>query len=152
MKERIEAIIRHERISPSQLADNLGVQRSGVSHILSGRNKPSLDFLYKLLTCYPNISGDWLITGKGAMLADEKSSKTLNKEQLILEVPDKPLKKSFKVPQKESKPVEKVVQKRPESKEEPTHGIPMFNSEPGKKIERILVFYSDKTFSEYKPE
>ncbi len=68
MKDRLEAILKHEKISPSKLADIIGVQRSGISHIMSGRNKPGLDFLSKLLNHFPHINGDWLITGQGPML------------------------------------------------------------------------------------
>jgi transcriptional regulator with XRE-family HTH domain len=50
-------------LSASAFADEIGVQRSGISHILSGRNKPSLELIQKVLAKYPKISADWLITG-----------------------------------------------------------------------------------------
>ena len=56
-----------ERLKSSQLADNIGVNRATISHILSGRNKPSIDFLQKLLSAYPNLNANWLITGIGYM-------------------------------------------------------------------------------------
>jgi transcriptional regulator with XRE-family HTH domain len=65
--ERIEIIIRSKNLSPSKLADEIGVQRSGISHIMSGRNKPSLDFILKVLDAYPEINADWLLKGEGEM-------------------------------------------------------------------------------------
>lgn len=54
-------------LKPSVLADNIGVSRATISHILSGRNKPSIDFLEKLLYAYDSINSNWLITGIGYM-------------------------------------------------------------------------------------
>ena len=65
--ERIEIILRSRNLSPSKLADEIGVQRSGISHIMSGRNKPSLDFILKVLDTYPEISSGWLLKGEGSM-------------------------------------------------------------------------------------
>ena len=67
MHERINNWMIKEGLKSSKLADIIGVNRSTVSHILSGRNKPSIDFLYKLLFNYPNINSNWMITGIGDM-------------------------------------------------------------------------------------
>ena len=68
----------------SELAMNIGVNRATISHILSGRNKPSIDFLEKLLYVYPNINANWLITGVGNInlehvdgISDRKLSKVV---------------------------------------------------------------------------
>ena len=61
-------VLKAKNISPAQLADDLGVQRSGISHILNGRNKPSLDFVQKLIRLYPDISMQWLLFGEGPMM------------------------------------------------------------------------------------
>lgn len=65
--------MKSENLSPSQLADNIGVQRSGVSHIISGRNNPGVDFIQRILKYYPNLNPDWLLLNKGPMYrnADE---------------------------------------------------------------------------------
>ena len=63
-----------EGLSPSQFADKLGVQRSGVSHLLSGRNKPSFEFINKMLVTFPKINPDWLITGNGKAYRDFPTS------------------------------------------------------------------------------
>ena len=67
MKERIEHIMRSKNLTANQLADLLNVQRSGISHIISGRNNPSLDFVMKLKENFPEFNLDWLIFGKGPM-------------------------------------------------------------------------------------
>ena len=64
MNRRLQQFLELENLSPARLADMLGVQRSGVSHILSGRNKPGFDFIQKLLTKFPSLSADWFLTGK----------------------------------------------------------------------------------------
>ncbi|WP_051536358.1 helix-turn-helix domain-containing protein [Marinilabilia salmonicolor] len=74
MQERIKEILSQERLSPARFAELVGVQRSSVSHIISGRNKPSLDFLQKILTHFEHISPDWLITGKGPYKRSEALS------------------------------------------------------------------------------
>ncbi|MCI1779735.1 MAG: helix-turn-helix transcriptional regulator [Bacteroidales bacterium] len=70
MNNRLQQFLELENISPARLADLLGIQRSGISHILSGRNKPSYDFILKLLTKFPSINPEWLITGKGKPYKD----------------------------------------------------------------------------------
>ena len=67
MEERLEYLIQHYEITASKLADLLDVQRSGISHILAGRNKPSYDFLIRLLDHFPEIDANWLLTGAGSM-------------------------------------------------------------------------------------
>jgi transcriptional regulator with XRE-family HTH domain len=72
MKERILEFLRNENKSSAQLAEEIGVQASGISHILSGRNNPSLDFILKMLEKYRFLSTDWLLFGRGSMYKDSK--------------------------------------------------------------------------------
>ena len=58
--------------SASSFAEKIGVQRSSISHILSGRNKPSLDFILKILSAYPEVDLYWLFNGKGTFPSEEK--------------------------------------------------------------------------------
>ncbi len=67
MHERLKNWMGIEGLKSSDLADSIGVNRATISHILSGRNKPSIDFLEKLLNVYPNINANWLISGIGYM-------------------------------------------------------------------------------------
>jgi transcriptional regulator with XRE-family HTH domain len=60
-------------LSATKFADEIEVQRSGISHILSGRNQPSYDFMVKILTRFADINAEWLILGKGAMLKSENT-------------------------------------------------------------------------------
>ena len=70
MYKRLKNWMEYEGLIPSALADNIGVNRATISHILSGRNKPSIDFLEKLLNTYPKINTNWLISGVGYMQND----------------------------------------------------------------------------------
>ena len=62
--ERVKKIMEDNELSSSQMADRIGVQRSAISHILSGRNKPSLDFILKVLESFSNVSTEWLLRGQ----------------------------------------------------------------------------------------
>lgn len=62
--ERLKKIMDDNGLSSAQMADRIGVQRSAISHILSGRNKPSLDFIIKVLESFPNVSSEWLLRGQ----------------------------------------------------------------------------------------
>ena len=64
MIDRFKLILEQLKLTPSEFADRIGVQRSNISHVLSGRNKPGIDFLEKMLTVFPEIDVAWLITGK----------------------------------------------------------------------------------------
>lgn len=65
MQEKLQEILKNEHLTPARFAELIGVQRSSVSHILSGRNNPSLDFLQKILLHLEHINPDWLISGRG---------------------------------------------------------------------------------------
>ena len=67
MHTRLKNWMESEGLKSSALADNIGVNRATISHILSGRNKPSIDFFQKLLSTYPDLNSNWLITGIGYM-------------------------------------------------------------------------------------
>tara|TARA_B100001758_G_C18339298_1_gene573420 strand:- start:690 stop:989 length:300 start_codon:yes stop_codon:yes gene_type:complete len=67
MNERIKKWMLTHAIKSSELANIINVNKSTISHILSGRNKPSIDFLEKLLFVYPELNANWLITGVGFM-------------------------------------------------------------------------------------
>ena len=77
MLSRIKQIIDKEKLSSTQFATEIGVQRSALSHVLSGRNKPSLDFMMKIKTRYPDINLDWLMLGKGKIIGVAEVKDTL---------------------------------------------------------------------------
>lgn len=64
IQDRIRTIMKSGNLSASEFADRIDVKRSNLSHVLSGRNKPSLDFLVKVLNAYPKVNAAWLITGE----------------------------------------------------------------------------------------
>ncbi|MDA0316097.1 MAG: helix-turn-helix transcriptional regulator [Bacteroidetes bacterium] len=74
--EQLNKIIVYYGLSASAFAELIQVQRSSISHILSGRNKPSLDFILKLNTAFPDINLYWLLNGTGDMLNGSSSSTT----------------------------------------------------------------------------
>jgi transcriptional regulator with XRE-family HTH domain len=63
--KRLQKVIDFYSLSASSFADKIGVQRSSISHILSGRNKPSLEFVMKVLSSFPEVELYWLLNGKG---------------------------------------------------------------------------------------
>lgn len=65
MKDRLDKFIKTEGLTPSRFAEIMGVQPSSISHILGGRNKPNYDFIEKILMRFPKLNPDWLILGKG---------------------------------------------------------------------------------------
>lgn len=75
MQERLKKLMRAEGLNSTRLAELLGIQASGISHIMSGRNKPSYDFLIKLLHRFPNLNPDWLLLDKGPMYREQIKTK-----------------------------------------------------------------------------
>ncbi len=64
--ERLKKVMDHYQLSAASFADTINVQRSSISHLLSGRNKPSLDFVLKVLDKYKDVELYWLLNGKGS--------------------------------------------------------------------------------------
>jgi transcriptional regulator with XRE-family HTH domain len=83
---RLQKIIDFYDETASSFAEKIGVQRSSISHILSGRNKPSLDFIMKILHAYPDIELYWLLNGKGHF---PKPTKTIQPIEQALELTKK---------------------------------------------------------------
>jgi DNA-binding XRE family transcriptional regulator len=79
LNERISKVIEYSNLSPSEFADEIDVQRSSISHITSGRNKPSLEFIIKIKSRFPEILWDWLVNGDGEMLKSDTLE--INKEE-----------------------------------------------------------------------
>ena len=74
MIERIQQLISKKELSATQFSDEIGVQRSSLSHVLSGRNKPSLDFMLKIKARFPEVNLDWLLLGEGEMFFKSSGS------------------------------------------------------------------------------
>ncbi len=74
--KRLEKIIQYYSLTAAAFADNIEVQRSSISHLLSGRNKPSLEFVLKVVKKYPDVNLYWLLNGKGSFPQAEKKEIT----------------------------------------------------------------------------
>lgn len=71
--QRLKRVMDYYQVSAATFADVIGVQRSSISHLLSGRNKPSLDFVLKVLDHYKGVELYWLLNGKGKFPKQEHS-------------------------------------------------------------------------------
>ena len=80
MKDRIREIIEYLEISQAEFATAIGIQRANVTHFVTGRNKPGLDIVQRILVKYPMINAEWLILGNGEMLK-ENSKNNKSKQQ-----------------------------------------------------------------------
>ncbi|GAA4296676.1 helix-turn-helix domain-containing protein [Aestuariibaculum suncheonense] len=128
---RLERVINFYGESASSFAEKIGVQRSSISHILSGRNKPSLEFVLKILSAYPEVELYWLLNGKGSFPA-KKETKPSPLEKTPVE----------SQPEVNAPPIPKAPVNLTEEK--------IFSENTNNKtIERIVVFYSDGTFKNY---
>tara|TARA_Y100000741_G_C18241505_1_gene553836 strand:- start:1461 stop:1829 length:369 start_codon:yes stop_codon:yes gene_type:complete len=83
--ERIGKIIEENNLSASSFAKMIGVQRSSISHILSGRNNPSLDLLLKIHNAFNYISLEWLILGDNSMEKTLEETQNIDKSELIID-------------------------------------------------------------------
>jgi len=140
MKDRIIQFLNANNLNSTKFADQIGVQRSSISHILSGRNKPSYDFIEKMLLTYPKLNAQWLITGKGNMFTDQpslfnepKADKNLTQRELFI--------------QNEIENIPVIT--KPEKEKENIESKSDFSA---KQIEKVMIFYNDGTFKQYKPE
>lgn len=76
MNKRLQQFLAAENITQAKFAETIGVARAGVSHVLSGRNKPSFEFLDSMARNYPTLSLEWLISGRGKMYKDGRQAET----------------------------------------------------------------------------
>lgn len=81
---RIETFLNEINMSPSLFADAIGVQRATISHILSGRNNPSLDFVQKVLSRFPKLNPDWILSGKGGVWRETDKNEPLEDMPKVL--------------------------------------------------------------------
>ena len=84
MNTRLKQFLAAENITQAQFADNINVVRASVSHVLSGRNKPSYEFILSIMTKYPKLNIEWLMFGKGKMYKDSQMEEALFTEPDVL--------------------------------------------------------------------
>jgi transcriptional regulator with XRE-family HTH domain len=141
--KRLETIFEYYGLTASLFADKINVQRSSISHLLSGRNKPSLDFILKVLESFPEVELLWLLNGKGSFPKGENTSevkKAVTSEEKTEQEIDL---FSQETPVLETLPEIKSNTPKIETEVKPIHS--------DSKIERIVVFYTDGTFKNYTP-
>lgn len=143
--KRLEFVMEHFGLSASGFADKVSVQRSSISHLLSGRNKPSLDFVMKILDVFPELNLYWLLDGSGSFLKNENEKISSFKHETI----PTPIPENNSKEVKNSFPVENFLETKTENLASTTNSFSP--KRQGKQIEKIVCFYSDGTFEDYKP-
>ena len=141
LNEKIKQILVDKNISPSHFADEIGIQRSSISHILAGRNKPSLDIVQKIIRRFPDLGINWI-------LEDEDLPESVSEI--------KPFKAdNYALPNAQKSGIASLSELRKNNgaqhypiQENLSGTKPVVHEE--KKVERILIFYSDGTFQEFK--
>ncbi|AUC76645.1 helix-turn-helix domain-containing protein [Olleya sp. Bg11-27] len=134
--KRLQTIIDYYSESASSFAEKIGVQRSSISHILSGRNKPSLEFVMKVLSFFPEVELYWLMNGKGEFPKIEIQN-DIKQVAPISKNEDQNLFSNSEKTESSNTPNSELVKNISR------------NSSDGKIIERIVIFYSDGSFSNY---
>lgn len=154
--KRLETIFEYYGLSASGFADKIGVQRSSLSHLLSGRNKPSLDFIMKIVEVFPEVDLYWILNGKGNF----PKSDSIEKEILISDLtPSLFSENKTEEVKSENQPdlfsTEPTVEKNRVNETSEENFSNTRNFETLKKdsdIDRIVVFYKNGTFKNYLPE
>ena len=127
--KRLNTIINYYGESASSFAEKIGVQRSSISHILSGRNKPSLEFVLKVISSFPEVELYWLLNGKGEFPSTNNSNnKTLEDVGQITSAVTTQTKLDLNADSNSK----------------------LENHNTGKHIDRIVIFYSDGSFESFK--
>lgn len=145
MQNRLQKLLDSEQLTPAKFAEILGVQRSAISHIITGRNNPSFDLISKIIQKFPALNSDWLITGKGNMY------KTVIQGSLF----DFDTPKKDELPDKttSAKPAEQLLDTDVKTNIETSKNIldtyVNCRTTSQRMVKRIVVFYTDNTFEEF---
>ena len=140
IKDRIAHIIRAKNLTATQFAEMMQIQPSNVSHLLSGRNKPSLDFLIKLKDVFPEYSFDWIILGKKPITLSERPQSVKeelhnNNNSLLVETTSSNLGDLFTVTEKSDQDSINITTET--------------RIEQSKQVKQIIYIYDDNTFEIY---
>ena len=145
--KRLEIVLEYYSLNASSFADKIGVQRSSLSHLLSGRNKPSLDFILKITSIFPEVDLYWILNGKGNFPkingSESNSSTSLHSENKpITPTPLLDEKKLNDLFSEIPNPIpEKKIEMNPTELQQLAKGIP--NSS---EVEKIVFFYKNGSF------
>lgn len=150
MREKILDLMQHEGLKPSQLAEMLGINPAGISHILAGRNKPGFDLLQKMLRRFPQISPDWLMLDAGPMYRPDRKSVEVRQ-------PQESSQKGTLFESRQETPILESDLQRAAKESAASTGttIPdaadIASGSKSAKVLRIIVCYDDHTFETYSP-
>ena len=169
MINRINLILQAKNITAKQFAEEIGIQPSGMSHILSGRNNPSLEFVNKVIRRYPEIDANWLLLGKGQMYASGAiESPAISEPTLFAPPAPSPAPVFTPAPDPTPEPMEEKheeireagkiqdlqdfvsAEREQEKEQEKKEPAPIATDR--RRLVKILFFYDDRTFEEYRPE
>ena len=152
MKDRITQFLSSEGISPAEFADKIGVQRSSVSHILSGRNNPSFEFIQKILSKYKFVNAEWLVMGTGNMVKTVRQGDLFEDMASEIKIPEQVTTNTSNIEstidQKVSIPIEATDNQQNNS----TIDFNKISLNSPKQVEKVIILYTDKTFAQYNPE
>lgn len=137
--KRLEVVFEYYSISASAFADKIGVQRSALSHLLSGRNKPSLDFVLRIIDSFPEVDLYWLLNGIGTFPKNE----TVQNEALPSPITNSESFDLFSAQESQAQGKERMI-----SNKEKEFQIEQTLRET-RLIDRIVIFYKDGTFKNY---
>lgn len=143
--KRLEFIMEHFGFNASSFADKIGVQRSSISHLLAGRNKPSLDFIMKILNLFPELNLYWVLDGSGHFLKNNDFEISSNKVNSITPIDFDNEDKTESASSLNKKNVSENSETSVPNKNE------FIKSSDLNQIEKIIFFYTDGTFFAYRP-
>lgn len=160
MKERLEQFLAAENITQAAFADKINVTRSSITHILSGRNKPGYDFFAGLIKNYPSLNMEWLLTGRGRMYKSPENSAGTVRAPLDTVFPspyaggtlfseDERTELRENVPETEDRARE-LPEDTGDSPAKPDTTPPGPETAPRRKAEKIIIFYDDGTYEEFR--
>lgn len=144
MKEKLEILCAKYNLTPSSLAKAIGVEASAISHIRSGRNKPSYDFVVKILRTFPDVNPDWLLLDGEEFLRTGVSSSSSTTPLFpefgaAVEAPSVDEKKNIEISATFSEEKNISIDKK-------------FSLQiGGKQAKRVIVLYTDGSFESYDP-
>ncbi len=148
MKDRIKIIMENENLTPAKFADRLQINRAIVSHILNGRNNPSLDVVTRILTEMNYINPEWLLNGTGSIYKEGVDSDSIPREPDLFSQNDI---KPDKEPEEIEKPKETELNKMMNHLQSPVNKLVGTEKTADKNITQIIIYYSDNTFETFIP-
>ncbi|MBQ5679025.1 MAG: helix-turn-helix transcriptional regulator [Rikenellaceae bacterium] len=149
MREKLLKLMKSEKLSSSRLAEILEIQPSSISHILSGRNKPSYDFLVKILRRFPTLNPDWLLLDAEQMYrSNEELDRRINDTNTQSSQTTGSAEKMIVNSKSALNPKNEISQNSTNRPIENIAAVANIATD-GRTIERVIVLYTDKSFEAY---